>query len=261
MNPPSITATAFSCPHCNAYTTQYWYNLRANGIADGKPPHRPTVERFEEKVNSSSNITDENKKIIFEWVRGLHSGFTFINHEGESKWGYDVNNLYLSSCYHCSKIAVWLGEKIIFPEFKDGNSPNSDMPEEIRRDFEEARSIVNSSPRGAAALLRLCVQKLCKELGEKGKNIDQDIASLVKKGLNPLIQKSLDIVRVIGNESVHPGAIDMKDDRETALRLFGLINSIIDQMISHPKKVEELYALIPQDKRDSIDKRDGNASI
>jgi len=35
-----------------------------------------------------------------------------------------------------------------------------------------------------------------------------------------MILQSLDIVRVIGNESVHPGVIDLKDDRHTALRLF-----------------------------------------
>ena len=128
------------------------------------------------------------------------------------------------------------------------------------RDFEEAREIANSSPRGAAALLRLCVQKLCTHLGEKGKNINDDIASLVRKGLNPKIQQSLDIVRVIGNEAVHPGELDLKDDRETALLLFEIVNSIADQMISHPKTVRDMYARLPEDKRKDIEARDGKTS-
>ena len=80
--------------------------------------------------------------------------------------------------------------------------------------------------------MRLCVQRLCRHLGEKGENIDDDICALVKKGLNPLVQKSLDIVRVIGNEAVHPGVLDLKDDRDTALRLFELVNSIADRIRS-----------------------------
>ena len=115
------------------------------------------------------------------------------------------------------------------------------VPDDVLRDLEEAREIVNSSPREAAALLRLCVQKLCGHLGEKGDNIDDDIRALVKKGLNPLVQKSPDIVRVIVNEAVHPGVLDLRDDRDTALRLFELVNSITDQMISHPKLVSNLY--------------------
>ena len=129
------------------------------------------------------------------------------------------------------------------------------MPDEITRDFEEARSILGESSRGAAALLRLCVQKLCIHLGEKGKTIDDDIASLVSKGLNPLVQKSLDIVRVIGNEAVHPGVIDLNDDRDTASQLLYLINSITDQMISHPKHVEAMYEKLPAGKREAIEKR------
>ena len=81
-------------------------------------------------------------------------------------------------------------------------------------------------------------QKLRIHLGEKGKTIDDDIASLVRKGLNPLVQQSLDIVRVIGNEAVHPGVIDLKDDRETAFRLFDLVNAITDAMISLSKNSE-----------------------
>ena len=168
-----------------------------------------------------------------------------------------VHNLYLSKCYNCEKIAVSVHEGLIFPSHKTGTQPNPDLPDDITRDFEEARSIVDLAPRGAAALLRLCVQKLCKHLGEKGKNIDADIAALVKKGLNPVVQQSLDIVRVVGNESVHPGTIDLNDDRETALRLFDLVNAITEQMISHPKKVQELYSKLPESKREAIEKRDG----
>src|SRR5262249_34300435 len=126
----------------------------------------------------------------------------------------------------------------------------------VMADFEEAREIVNASPRGAAALLRLSIQKLCTHLGEKGKNIDDDIAALVQKGLNPLVQKALDIVRVIGNEAVHPGVLDLKDDRDTASKLFELVNSIADQMISHPKAVETLYEKLPEKKRKAIEERD-----
>ena len=60
-------------------------------------------------------------------------------------------------------------------------------------------------------------------LGEKGEKLDDDIANLVKRGLNPTVQKSLDIVRVIGNEAVHPGVLDLKDDRDTAINRVGAL--------------------------------------
>jgi hypothetical protein len=138
--------------------------------------------------------------------------------------------------------------------------PNQNLPDDVIKDFEEARNIVNQSPRGTAALLRLAIQKLCKFLGEKGKNIDDDIASLVSKGLNPLVQKSLDIVRVIGNEAVHPGTINLKGNKDTANQLFGLINSITDQMITHPKTVETLYKQLPENKRNAIEDRNKKAN-
>lgn len=148
----------------------------------------------------------------------------------------------------------------MFPAFATVVTANSDMPDGIKGDFEEARSILDSSPRGAAALLRLCVQKLCIHLGEKGKNIDDDIASLVSKGLDPLVQQSLDIVRVIGNESVHPGVIDLNDNRDDAIQLFHLLNAICDQMISHPEKVKSLYAKLPEAKRKAIEQRNAKAT-
>jgi hypothetical protein len=145
---------------------------------------------------------------------------------------------------------------MVYPDSSPAPLPNSDLPEDIKADYEEARSVIARSPRGACALLRLCVQKLCGSLGESGKDINSDIALLVKKGLNPKIQKSLDIVRVIGNEAVHPGQIDLRDQPATAAQLCSLINIIADAMITQPKTIESLYAGLPQSKLEQIEKRD-----
>jgi hypothetical protein len=69
----------------------------------------------------------------------------------------------------------------------------------------------------------MIIQKLMIAFGEKGENINEDIASLVKKGLEVEIQRALDVVRVVGNNAVHPGKIDLKDDGGTALALRSLI--------------------------------------
>lgn len=132
------------------------------------------------------------------------------------------------------------------------------MPEDVLEDYEEARDIVGRSSKGAAALLRLAIQKLCKHLGEPGKNINDDIAALVKKGLPVMIQQALDSVRVVGNEAVHPGTIDLDDSPEIAQKLFVFINVIVDDRISKPKLIGQYYnTVLPQEKRNAIDLRDG----
>ncbi|ALI10983.1 hypothetical protein AO356_02025 [Pseudomonas fluorescens] len=133
---------------------------------------------------------------------------------------------------------------------------NPDMSDDIRRDYEEAGAILNQSPRGAAALLRLAIQKLCKELGQPGENINEDIKSLVAAGLDARVQQSLDAVRVIGNSAVHPGKIDIRDDRATAEALFKLLNLIVDKTISEPKHIKEIYESLPENLREAIAKRD-----
>jgi hypothetical protein len=252
---PSVRETAFNCPHCSAFTTQYWYNLCCNKVTRDPPIPFATPEQRETLLNNPE-WSDDNRKEALKYIEKIKSGLVLIHEKEVAMSFYPVSNLHLSVCYNCKKVAVWVYDRLLFPIIKEGVPPNPDLPDDIIRDFEEAREVVNASPRGAAALLRLCIQKLCKQLGEKGKNIDDDIASLVKKGLNPLVQQSLDIVRVIGNEAAHPGVFDLKDDRDTALRLFDLVNAITDQMISHPKVVSEMYAKLPEGKRKAIETRD-----
>lgn len=254
-SPPSIKETAFECPHCGAFTTQYWFSIYAQQLKEDNPLPRVPDKEFPKRLQADKDFPDEAKREWINWYDKIATGLVFLEEKEASPWCKAVNNLHVSKCYHCKKMAVWVHDNIVFPHEKQGIQPNQDLPDDIIRDVEEARDIVVLSPRGAVALLRLSIQKLCVFLGEKGKNIDEDIASLVRKGLNPLVQKSLDIVRVIGNEAVHPGVIDLNDDRDTANRLFDLVNSIADQMITHPKSVETLYEKLPEAKRKAIQDR------
>lgn len=173
--------------------------------------------------------------------------------------GYTADDVDLTDfcfCIHCGRYSIWHEETMIYPDYAGIEAPNEDLAEDIKADYHEAASIVQKSPRGAAALLRLAVQKLCKQLGEPGKDINTDISNLVEKGLSPTIQQALDALRVIGNESVHPGQINLKDDPETAQALFRLLNKIAETMITEPRQIQEIYDKIPESKKDAIEKRD-----
>jgi hypothetical protein len=130
------------------------------------------------------------------------------------------------------------------------------MPEEVQKDYEEARRIVGQSPRGACALLRLAVQKLCDELGQQGETINKAIGNLVKDGLPVEVQQALDALRVIGNNAVHPGELDLTDDQETAIGLFNLLNFVVQDQIAAPRERQKLFAKLPQKAVAAIRKRD-----
>lgn len=186
----------------------------------------------------------------------------------QHNWAYDDNGsgpysnsegqfpLAVSRCTHCGKHTIWRFKEMVFPHRGSAPMPNSDMPPEVLKDYEEAASILTKSPRGASALLRLAIQKLCMHLGGAGKNINDDIKQLVSKCLPIQVQQALDVVRVVGNNAVHPGQIET-DDPEVAGSLFVLVNLVTDYMISKPKEVSEIYGSLPQGAVDAINKRDG----
>jgi hypothetical protein len=134
------------------------------------------------------------------------------------------------------------------------------MPDEVERDYEEARRVLGDSPRAAAALLRLAIQRLIEdELDAEGGTLYQKIGDLVERDrVSPRIQRALDAVRVIGNNSVHPGKMDMDDDRETANALFGLTNAIVEETLGRDSMIEGVYESLPEGALDGIEQRDGD---
>jgi hypothetical protein len=75
-------------------------------------------------------------------------------------------------------------------------------------------------------------------------------------GLLGEIKQALNVVHMVRNNAVHPGAINLDDDPETVSALFLLINAIADRMITQRKKVAELYDALPPGVLEQIQKRD-----
>lgn len=252
--PPSVKETAFNCPHCGALAKQFWFSVHADSLKKDALPLVIDAKKLEE-LNLSHIEEKEERERLKKWAERKAKGRPFF--DGNSQYReIDVNNVWLSRCYNCSELAVWICDRMIYPQRGEAPPANPDMPDDIRRDYDEASTILDLSARGAAALIRLGIQKLCKHLGQPGKNINDDIKALVAGGLDPRIQKALDVVRVVGNNAVHPGQIDLKDDRATAESLFRLLNLIVEKMISEPKHVDEVYAALPEEARKAIEKRD-----
>lgn len=265
QNSPSVDKTAFNCPHCRAYAKQDWFTLYAEARTkyDPLPPVIRPQQLAQIPYNNKENAgrREQLSGIYMRMSEGhpfLEKTFSEIEGSGFSNMKLTYYNVFVSTCYNCNKDSIWIYDKLVFP--KSGKAPpaNPDLSDDIRRDYDEASSILDLSPRGAAALIRLTMQKLCKELGKPGKNLNDDIRALVAEGLDERIQKALDIVRVIGNNAVHPGKIDLRDDRKTAESLFDLLNLIAEKMISQPKHVDEFYERLPEDARKAIKESDGD---
>ena len=182
-------------------------------------------------------------------------------------------------CSRCNKPSLWsitksisathmgTGGKLRFPKEAEmiypdngvASLPAEDMPDDVKEEYVEAARIFTRSPRGAAALLRLGLQKLCKHLGQDGKNINTDIRNLAAQNIvPPLVVKVADTVRITGNNAVHPGEMSDEGD-QVASKMFDLLNFIVKKSISEPKELEALYTLTPEGPRKDAEAKDAKA--
>ncbi|WP_346671423.1 DUF4145 domain-containing protein [Helicobacter pullorum] len=225
---PEFNKEAFNCPFCGVYAKMDFANFS----------------------NAAWQINSSIDRIILKFAHYITKNEQFdINQIKNRISNYGNIVPILSICHKCNKVAIWVDEKMIYPKPRLTPIPNEDLDDALKADYEEASNIVQDSPRGACALLRLVLQKLLIDLGED-KNINKAIRNLMdKKEIDEKLQKALDSVRVIGNSAVHPNELDLRDDVDTALALFGIINYIADKMISSKKKIDEIYNLLPENTK------------
>lgn len=146
------------------------------------------------------------------------------------------------------------GWTLVWPRVGGGPPPAADMPDPVRQTYEEARAVFHISPRAAGGLLRLAVEELLDELDVEGRSLDDRIGELVARGLPETISKALDAVRVIGNNSIHPGQIT-EEDRATVEALFRLVNLIVKDRITEPKDIDLVYEILTVGQLEHIEER------
>ena len=216
---PAFRKSAFHCPLCNVYANQIWlYCYHYN------------------EVFSSSD--------------GRGALVSFDN---------QISQLEVAYCAHCQKFSFWIDQKLAYPPQITAPHAHKDMPESVLEYYNEARDISAGSPRAAAALLRIAAKKLCEYLEEFERNLNRAIGNLSKKGLPESVIKSLDTVRIIGNEGgAHEGQIDLtgEDNKQVVDKLFWLINFIVEKTITDPQEVDNMFASLPEDKKQGVEDRD-----
>ncbi|WP_053602167.1 DUF4145 domain-containing protein [Bacillus gobiensis] len=161
----------------------------------------------------------------------------------------------ISVCTICEDSYMWVKGKLVYPNYGEVPEPNDDLPEEIKTLYQEAASVFNLSPRSSAALLRLAIEKFLELEGYQG-NLNKKISTLVTNGASDIIQKGLDAIRYYGNKGVHPGELDLSENKEDITYLFDLLNVISEEFITKPKRVNDFYSKLPFGFREHIDKRD-----
>ena len=242
---PTCNSDKFECPHCRAVAQQEWFslNLAANQVNRVINhlyfQHRPKIKDYHQEPVESfiEKISRELEKVLDTFIPDQFS---------------------VATCSLCNEFTLWVEEDLIYPRKTSLPPVNIDMHDDIRQLYQEAATIFVDSPRGATALLRLALQKLLVQIGKSGKKINDDIKELVSEGLSPKIQQALDLLRVVGNNAVHPGQIDLNDNKEIALKLFQILNFIADELITKPKELEKLYGdIVPEDTKEHIKQRDG----
>ena len=246
-NNPSYLNDKFKCPHCHVIAKQEWYNGKLYGNIVNKIYQHAFLEyRKSIQVYEQEAINKFIQKVQNVFSKGFSSVFP--------------ENLAISQCHSCNKSSLWIDEDIVFPKMIPIEIANEDLDNDIKDLYNEASKIFRDSPKGATAILRLALQKLLMQIGKDGRNINNDIKELVSEGLSPKIQKALDLLRVAGNNAVHPGQINLDDNRDVALKLFKILNMIADDMITKPREMESLYDdIIPDDTKEHINQRDGRA--
>lgn len=268
--PPSTYGNSFACPHCEAISHQYWYLGCARSLQRDLTPTklmRIQVGRLESGGEVISS--DVFYQRAYGTAKMRNNAKIFIEHDILALWKnqhgpYDIggsifqtNKIWISECHSCSRIALWIGHDIVYPPRGTAPKAHPDTPPDIKELYDEASGIYNQSPRGAAALIRVAVEKLCRDIC-----INLKISGADKRPLGDLVNElkekyrfdeeiiiMINNAKIIGNDAVHPNLFNIEDNTAMANLLFGTINGIVARTISYEeekKRSEETMRIYRQ---------------
>lgn len=231
------SSTRFACPRCGAFSHHVDRPLLlqavtrefATDLPFGDGAGRYRVEHSEIRLRSGGAVGDDAWRVTL--------------------------------CSSCDLPTVWRGNVRMYPRSSSVPPAHPDMPPRSRELYEEARLVLQDSRRAAAALVRAALETLLKELdpSDRRKNLQTRIADLHGR-INSSLWKALTALRVVGNDSLHGEEDELVamyltgDAAEIVEPFFVALNALVEELVTQPRKADEIYQLIPPEKREAAER-------
>lgn len=268
--------SGFVCPYCNAFALQQWSWLLAvptvaADVADEDEwnsflPEELDREAVSAEIDAICDHSSDPYEIqsaqvgrlqVFLQKQIMTRTVRNVQRFEERSPLKGVMNLMLSECFSCKRIAVWEDKTLIHPQASSAQPPHEDMPDEVKKIYNEAAAISQRSPRAAGALLRLALEKLAIHSGAKPAKLYKMIGELTKGNLDKSLQKAMDILRHYGNDAVHAPAEIVENEVSGEDRVyFWLLNYLARSLISEPNEIDGIFDDLPESVKAGVRKRD-----
>lgn len=236
---PKHMQPSFACPRCGALAAQEWGDLH---VPSGRGGFKPLVD---------------SQRMVTTGVTGAR----FVS----PPWS-------ASKCYACKDHSIWLLGSLAFPDPQSArlagvHAPHEEMPGDAAELFREAVSVLPFSRRAAAALCRASMERLVKFLDPdcpRRTKLDERLARLEGRVSTPTIDL-LNVLRHVGNTALHgeqdgdgSATIYIDEDDETIAETFFLvINTLVDELITKPRRSADLYGTLPESVRNAYEAKAG----
>lgn len=239
---PRLNASTFQCPLCKAITGQTWKILYSTSIGNA----------WSQATQNLNEIRDRDRDFDDEYDED--------DEPDKKRWTS-------SECNACLHHTLWIGESLVYPNVQQTSNlepPHPDMPPGVADLYQEAAAVLPYSKRAAAALSRAAAERLVKELTPdmpEKIQLNGRLAALQDRVSRPT-QKALQAIRHVGNKSLHgdngqDGAVILYldgDSNEVAELFFFAINDLVEQCITRPRKIDDLYDALPKSVREGIER-------
>lgn len=238
---PKHMKSSFNCPRCGAFTGQDWFDLQGQPV-DGSYGARELKDSTLVGVSRPTGASAE-----------------------QARWT-------ASKCFACKNHSIWVHTTLAYPDrqaaVRDSEQvPNDDMPQDAADLFNEAVAVLPYSRRAAAALCRASMERLVKSLDPdcpRRAKLDERLARLEGRVSSTTIDL-LNVLRHVGNTALHgeqdgdgSATIYVDEDDETIAETFFLvINTLVDELITKPRRTAELYKNLPEGVRSSYEAKAG----
>jgi hypothetical protein len=249
---PTIDQLAFNCPHCHALARQFWFSVHADPLKADEKPVVANGETAAALAFADADESERERKV--KWAERMASGRPFLEVRREFR-NRDVRNVSISYCFNCNEICLWVVDQLVWPRCASGQEQKLHASPDVRLENEEASHTLDASPRGAAAFLRLAIEKLCKDLGNSEESPRPEVAPHFQEDLDARVQKVLDAMRIIESNATPPDPIGVADTPATAETLSGLVNMICEKMIIEPRHLQALYTKMRDGAQSAFEQR------